>query len=723
MDTRIDKDVAKFYSATLSKAHVEDTDIQKLLDSYREKFDVDVVYIAESLSNEYGLLYLYASARSEEYNIQNQIYTLSKEDWERLPYIFDEEGLCDFTPTSARKIETQSVLHYGIFREGDCDGTVGFLDCKREHGWTKEERSALQLLGRIFRHIIESDRLQKLEKQEKILFQNWKRENQTMVQKQSEIIQGLASDFSSVYYVDLETDETTIVRISNNIVRDFGDEFIGIKKFSKCMDIYTEKIVVEEDKVGFKEHYKLEYIKEELSKTKSFTYVYRGKRDGQYYYFEMKAVGLGSSPKVKEAVIGFRDVTHDIMNENEARQRQIQQTKLIEEALDRAERANRAKSEFLSNMSHDIRTPMNAIIGFTTLASSHIENRELVEAYLEKINASSNMLLSLINDVLDMSQIESGKIVLEESECTITELMSELKDMFQAQMEGKKQEFFIDTFEVIDEEIYCDRVRFNQLMTNLLSNAYKYTNAGGMILVRIRQKAGAPEGYVHFEIMVKDNGIGMSPGFMKNLFKPFERERNSTVSGIQGTGLGLAIVKNIVDMMNGTIKVKSEPDRGSEFIIDLEFRQQGYQPVRLQEKDEILEWSMEGLRALLVEDNEMNSEIAEEILSEAGLTIETVNDGKTAVETIAESTPGYFDLVLMDIQMPTLNGYEATQKIRSLQNEELANIPIIAMTADAFEEDKRLSFSSGMNAHIAKPINLNVVKNTIHHVLEEAGRI
>ncbi len=530
---------------------------------------------------------------------------------------------------------------------------------------------------------------------------------------------------------------------------------------------------------------------------------------------------------------------------------------VLEERLVKAENAERAKTMFLSNMSHDIRTPMNAIIGYATLAAANLNDTDRIKDYLSKILSSSNHLLSLINDILDMSRIESGRVYIEETECSLPDILKDLRTILQSQMKSKNLDFFMDTIDVIDEDVYCDKLHLNQVLLNLLSNAIKFTPSGGSVSLTIKQKHGAPSGYASYEIRVKDTGIGMSPEFLKHVFEPFERESNTTVSGIQGTGLGMAIAKNIVDMMGGKIEVKSEQGKGTEFILDIELRLQSEsrqievikelqgmnalvvdddytvcdsvtkmlvqlglrahwtmygkeavlhakQSVELGDAFDayIIDWQMpdlngievvrqirneigdivpiiiltaydwssietearmagvtafcnkpiflstlrdtllsaigrdngnadddavmpaapediKGKRILLVEDNELNSEIAEAILTENGLYVDTADDGSVAVDKVKNSEPGYYDLILMDVQMPIMNGYEATIAIRGLENERLASIPIIAMTANAFNEDKELAINSGMNDHIAKPLNVEKLFEVLHKYLTE----
>ena len=525
----------------------------------------------------------------------------------------------------------------------------------------------------------------------------------------------------------------------------------------------------------------------------------------------------------------------------------------LSDAVAAAETANRAKSTFLSNMSHDIRTPMNAIIGFTTLALSNIDDKERVKDYLAKTLASSNHLLSLINDVLDMSRIESGKIHLEEVEVNLSDVLHDLKTIVSGQIYAKQLELYMDATDVTDEEVYCDKTRLNQILLNLLSNAIKFTPAGGTVSVRVRQLAGKVHGCGQYEFRIKDNGIGMSPEFAKKIFEPFERERTSTVSRIQGTGLGMAITKNIVDMMGGTIEVQTAQGKGSEFIICVPMRTQDeHRPVEKITELEGLkalvvdddfntcdsvtkmlvkvgmraEWTLSGkeavLRArqsiemsdvyhayiidwrlpdmngievtrqirslhddtpiiiltaydwsdieveakaagvtafcskpmfmsdlretlmsalgqkltdasqellpeedadfkdrhiLLVEDNELNREIAQEILREYGFRVDTAENGAVAVEKIRTAVPGSYDLVLMDVQMPVMDGYTATRQIRALEDPALAGIPILAMTANAFDEDRRNAMESGMNGFLSKPIVIGDLVQELHKIL------
>ena len=567
---------------------------------------------------------------------------------------------------------------------------------------------------------------------------------------------------------------------------------------------------------------------------------YVHQQNGERRWFHVVVMGSEVAGRTKYILV-MSDRTAD---------RKINQA--LSEAVAAAEAASRAKSTFLSNMSHDIRTPMNAIIGFTTLAVSNIDNQERVKDYLTKTLSSSRHLLALINDILDMSRIESGKLQLEETEVNLAEMLHDIKTIVSGQVHAKQLELYMDALDVTDEDVYCDRTRMGQILLNLLSNAIKFTPAGGTVSVRVRQFAGTVRDCAQYEFRVRDNGIGMSPEFAQKIFEPFERERTSTVSRIQGTGLGMAITRNIVEMMGGTIKVQTEKNRGTEFIICLPLRVQNCS--RREEKiaelsglkalvvdddfntcDSVAklltrvgmraEWTLSGreavLRArqsielgdpcrayiidwrlpdmngievtrqirslnddtpiiiltaydwsdiegeakaagvtafcskpmflsdlrdtlltaightqteaqdilpgknadfrgrhiLLVEDNELNREIAVAILHEYGFLVDTAENGAVAVEKICTSDPGRYDLVLMDVQMPVMDGCTATQRIRALEDPVRAAVPIVAMTANVFEEERKRAFDCGMNGFLSKPIVIEELIDALRGIM------
>ncbi len=385
----------------------------------------------------------------------------------------------------------------------------------------------------------------------------------------------------------------------------------------------------------------------------------------------------------------------------------------LSNALVATEEASRAKTVFLNNISHDIRTPMNAIVGYTTLAQTHIDDTDQVQDYLARISVSSQHLLSLINDVLDMSRIESGRIVIEKVPTHLPDLVRDITDIVQADVSTKHQDLLVDATGIKHEDVIADRLRLNQILLNILSNAMKFTPEHGRIHLCVTEREMSDEQVSDYEFRIRDNGIGMSEEFQKTIFDPFTRERTSTVSGIQGTGLGMAITRNIVDMMGGSIEVNSAPGEGTEFVVIL--------PLELSdasvEAEPVLTpsdgTSFEGKRILLVEDNELNQDIALVILEEEGFSVDVAGDGVEAVRMMEDAPTGTYDIILMDIQMPNMDGYEATRRIRALEDADKAQTPIIAMTANAFQEDREFALGIGMNDHLAKPYNIDDMMQTI----------
>ena len=391
---------------------------------------------------------------------------------------------------------------------------------------------------------------------------------------------------------------------------------------------------------------------------------------------------------------------------------------------------NRAETIFLNSISHDIRTPLNVIIGYTALASAHVNEAQEVKKYLSKIEAASNHLLLLINDVLDMSHIESGTLKLEHAPVYLPDVLENLKAIIQTDSSAKQLKFCADTKNMVHKNVITDKLRLNQVLLNILENAVKYTRPGGKIYFQIQELKEQEPGFAKYEFRVQDTGIGMSEEFIAHIFEPFSREQTSTVSGIEGMGLGMAIVKKIVDRMDGTIAVKSRQGKGTEVTVILPFKVSG-QPneweantrkkiVQIQRfsEDKNFENLFKGKKILLTEDNELNREIAVELLKEEGFILDTAEDGTIAVEKMRTAKPGQYDLILMDIQMPIMDGYEATRQIRKLENPETANIPIVAITANAFEEDRQKALEAGMNEHVSKPIDMERLLEIMKKVLK-----
>ena len=654
------------------------------------------------------------------------------------------------------------------------------------------------------------------------------RRKNTEISYRDELFKKLSLNVDDVFLM-LDAETAKVDYVSPNIERLLGIPWKEVRQDARVLAALHPKDSPDRDK---------NYLEGLLSgQQREWDDEYVHLETGERRWFHIVAMGSEVEGRTKHILV-ISDRTAD---------KQVNQA--LSDAVAAAETANRAKSTFLSNMSHDIRTPMNAIIGFTTLAISNIDDKNRVKDYLSKTLASSNHLLSLINDVLDMSRIESGKLHLEEVEVNLSDVLHDLKTIVSGQIYAKQLELYMDAMDVTDEDVYCDKTRLNQILLNLLSNAIKFTPAGGTVSVRVRQLAGKVRGCGQYEFRIKDNGIGMSQEFAQKIFEPFERERTSTVSRIQGTGLGMAITKNIVDMMGGTIKVQTAQGKGSEFIICLPMRTQAeHRPVEkiteleglkalvvdddfntcdsvtkmlvkvgmraewtLSGKEAVLrarqsiemsdvyhayiidwrlpdmngievtrqirslhddtpiiiltayDWSdieveakaagvtafcskpmfmsdlretlmsalgqnqtdaaqellpqknadFKGRHILLVEDNELNREIAQEILREYGFRVDTAENGAVAVEKVCTAAPGSYDLVLMDVQMPVMDGYTATRKIRALDDPARAKIPILAMTANAFDEDRRNALESGMDGFLSKPI---VIGDLVHEL-------
>ncbi len=656
-------------------------------------------------------------------------------------------------------------------------------------------------------------------------------------------MEALCMDYTAVFSCDLMKDTMKTVKVKDT---SHTHDHIGmVRSYSEWIKYTFENIIIQGSAPDFLKEMDpqrlMEYFKDhELFIGRHKT---RPNRVG-LMNFEVRVVPTYQTENSYHVMMAYRPIDDLVASEK----KQQEQLSL---ALAAAEQSNRAKTTFLNNMSHDIRTPMNAIIGFAALAQTHMDNRAMVEDYLAKINTSSTHLLSLINDILDMSRIESGSVKLEEKTVHIPDLLHDLRSMIQGLAEAKQQGLYIDTQDVEHEDVIVDKLRLNQVLINIISNAIKFTPAGGDIIIRLIEKPCAMKGHTTYEFTIKDNGIGMSQEFIGHVFDTFSREYTSTVSGIQGTGLGMAITKNIVDMMGGEIKVASTEGKGSQFTVTLPVkianRPVTYEPIpalkgsralvvdddintcrsvckmlraigirpdwtasgkeailRAQDAAELADeykvfivdylmpdmngietvrrirrvigeeipiivltaydwgdfeaeareagvtafvakpifmselravltspgsvnkeepkaeekekYDYSGKRILLVEDNELNQEIATAILEETGMIIDTASDGIEAVSIIADAPEDKYDLILMDIQMPRMDGYTATREIRTLPNNKKANIPIVAMTANAFDEDRRKAFETGMNGHIVKPINIKEIAKVLDGV-------
>jgi len=523
-----------------------------------------------------------------------------------------------------------------------------------------------------------------------------------------DIIEVLGSEYTSLFLVNIDTLKVKPYTLYPDIEARFGERIKSGKfDYLDIINLYLNYIVYEEDIEMVAEITSIDYIKKRFRKTKSYSATPRRIENNEIRYYEMQFIKVGNSPEPNEFIVGIVDKNDQIKKEQEHQQQ-------LQIAKKNAEAANQAKSAFLFNMSHDIRTPMNAIIGFTSMAQKHINNKERVNEYIEKVKVSSTHLLQLINDVLDMARIESGKVSIEEKQANIYQNLDEIISIMRETANEQQVKLSADIQNIRNEHVYADVLHFNQILLNIISNAVKYTRPGGEVNVSVYQTPDEREDYASFDYIIEDTGIGMSEDFLSRIFESFTREQTSTVSGIQGTGLGMSITKNLVDLMGGTIDIESKLGVGTTVRIHISFRIQKKSPPKKPEPSEDGDLTMlDGMRILLVEDNELNREIAKDILEEIGIIVEEAEDGSIAVDMVKKSDSGYYDLILMDIQMPYMDGYKATQTIRAFDDRELADIPIIAMTANAFEEDKNKALESGMNSHLAKPINIGELFETL----------
>lgn len=542
-------------------------------------------------------------------------------------------------------------------------------------------------------------------------------------------IHSLSRLFISSYYLDLQTGKREYLSNAEEQVEEYlTGKFYkeAPADYEDAIRVYADTYVHPDDKETYLNMSSRSYMERNLSRQNRFySFNYRQIAGGIEKWLRMHVIISSYSPdgKVTHVVMAVMDVDKEI-------QKDIQQKEAIEAALVEAEYANQAKSRFLSNMSHDIRTPMNAITGFASLAQANIDDKMQVKDYLNKIQSASKHLLNLINDILDMSRIESGKVQIEESEVSLREVLLEVDNLIRPMAEEKQIRFHIED-EIVNNYVYCDKLRLNQVLINLLGNAVKFTPESGEISLRIYQKMVAPQGYGVYIFKVKDNGIGIGKEFQDNIFKAFEREKSTEYSGIQGTGLGLSITKNIVKMMGGKIDLESDIGKGTEFTVKVVFMLQDVDEamMSLQEKsietarEEVREKELQktlftGRKLLLVEDNSLNREIAKKLLMGQGFLVDEAVDGNVAVEMLKASHVGEYSVVLMDIQMPVMDGYEATKAIRDLDNRILANVPIVAMTANAFGEERQKAFACGMNGYVTKPIEINVLFETLKQIIE-----
>lgn len=533
-----------------------------------------------------------------------------------------------------------------------------------------------------------------------------------VLELQREIIEGLGKEYFSVLLLELDSGQIFSYReVGENGKRiaDFCRKYGN--QWCELLPAYADEIVTDESRENFLDQLSLDAL---CSNHDDFSMTYEFKTGDHIIYHQTRIAYVYKKDRSRVAVIGTRNIDDLIKKER------MQEAKL-KEAYILAEEANKAKTDFLNNMSHDIRTPMNVILGYNELMKQYLTDPILVD-YQNKIEQSGKLLLSIINNVLDMARIESGKMVVEERAEQIGLVVEEIESVFESSAQ-EKNIVFTTSVDVDHTHVLWDGFKVREILMNLVGNAFKYTPDGGHIAIDVKELDCARSGYVRIQTQVKDTGIGMSEDYLPTLFDSFSREYNTTIGKVSGTGLGMAIVKNLVDMMDGDICVKSKLGEGTCFTLTFEHRIADADSIEWNQELDVLDEKsiFEGKRVLLVEDNELNAEIAMAILEQSGLILDRVEDGLACVNRLSEVNADLYDLILMDIQMPNMNGYEATRRIRQFENEKKASIPILAMTANAFEEDKKMAMEAGMNGHISKPIDVSVLEKQIINIFKKVS--
>lgn len=523
-----------------------------------------------------------------------------------------------------------------------------------------------------------------------------------------EVIEGLSANYESILYADLDINKVIPYRLSSRTEYQFNKKY-EVRDYQWYTADYVKTWVCPEDRELVLKATDPAYIRKKLSGIQTYYINFRVLKDGEVQYLQLRIVDVRRHDHVAQIVMGYRRVDEEI-------RREMEQKKIYQDALEHAKQANDAKNLFLSNMSHDLRTPLNAITGFTALARNHKDREQLLHC-LDQIEASSAQLLDLINNILEFSQMESGMVHLEETSYNIHDLLQEIYTEMQPSAQAKNLSFTLHTGGVRHTSVCSDRRKIHQILMTLTGNAIKYTEPGGNVSITVTEQASAAVDHASYRFAVEDSGIGMPEDFVKRIYEPFERQQNTTISGVLGTGLRLSIAKNLTDMLGGTIDIHSVPDQGSRFTLILDMRIEKNQmepPAGLEEKVLGLVGSQ---KILLVEDNEVNTEIEMELLENLGFHMDTAENGSIAVEKVSTSQPGDYALVLMDIQMPVMDGHHAARAIRALDDPRLASLPIIALSANAFDEDRKMSMESGMNAHLAKPLDVSELLELMWKIL------
>lgn len=520
-----------------------------------------------------------------------------------------------------------------------------------------------------------------------------------------EVIEGLSVNYDSILYVDLDADSVIPYRMSQKLSKQFDGE-MHAKSYNWVIKDFVETWVHPDDQERTLKAISPENIRATLANDPSFIVNFKCIFDNDTQYVQLRIVDVKNNGYISQVVLGSRNISAELKQE-------MQQKILLENALRESKLAHIAKNTFLSNVSHDMRTPLNALSGYLQLAKKNIDDRESLERSLDKIHDAGKQLLDLVDKVLEISYLESQDFVLKEEPCNLKNITSEVFEEQRPEAKKKSIQMTLEYRNIVHADVFTDKEQLKQVLVNLLSNAIKYTGNGGSIVFAVEETSATSSEYAAFRFSVRDTGIGIAQESLEKIYEPFERESNSTQSGVFGSGLGLTIAKQVIDSMGGTITTESEKGVGSTFTVNLSFKLSGKEADSVSTKD--VEDFLKGKKVLLVEDNELNLEIATELLEDLGLIVDSAENGKVAVDKVKNSQPHEYAFVLMDIQMPIMDGWQATEGIRNLPNPILANIPIIALSANAFDSDKRHSAESGMNDHLNKPIDIPALLNSIQH--------
>ncbi len=597
---------------------------------------------------------------------------------------------------------SQYDLDYIEYRITRKDGSVRWLE---DYGHFIRNRS----VGDIF-YVFASDATEK--KNHLLnLIEAYNKERNSINQehlRRLEVIEGLSINYDSILYADLDSDTILPYRLSSRTKRQFDERFQK-RQFLWYVSDYIDTWVHPEDRGMLSRATAPEYIRKRLADGKTYYINYRVINGEKIQYLQLRIVNVSKKDHISQIVLGYRRVDEEL-------RREMEQKQILESALENAKLAILAKNTFLSNMSHDMRTPLNAIFGFTGLAKKHLDDTAAMCSYLEKIETSSRQLLDLIDKVLEISWTETDNTHITETECSLRSILQDVHRSLSLPASEKNIAFTLDDAGLAHPDIYGDPDKLRHLFLYLADNAVTYTQTDGQVELTVREVEKLSNDYIVYQFIFRDTGIGISESSLQRIFDPFEREKNTTFSGIHGTGLGLTIARNIAEMMQGSIDVESALGVGSTFTVTLRLRIQNQTDPIFADSNEVLQRLFDQ-KILLVEDNEINLEIETEMLEELGFLIDTAENGSIAVEKIRNAKPGEYALILMDIQMPVMDGRAATRAIRSLENPELSHIPIIALTADAFESDRLKSIECGMDAHLTKPIDVPVLLETIAHTV------